>query len=69
MRQVQVHISLDVADDVTDDQILGWLPTVSAQVDEPVCSADKDGNEVTFAAEDVFIDCYVDGRVLTTIPA
>jgi hypothetical protein len=68
MRKVQVHISLDVADDVTDDQIRGWLPTVAAQVDEPVCDADASGNEVRFDAEDVFIDCYVDGRVLTTIP-
>lgn len=62
MRKVQLHISFDVADDVTDEQILGWLPSVAAQVDEPVSNYDPSGNEVTFDSEQVMLDLYVDGR-------
>lgn len=62
MKQVQVHISLNVPDDVTDEQLLGWLPSIAAQVDEPVSNYDGSGNEVRFDSTDVAMDLYVDGR-------
>lgn len=65
MRQVQLHISMSVADDVTDEQILGWLPSVAAQVDEPVSNYDGSGNEVRFDSEKVMLDLYVDGKNLS----
>lgn len=67
MRQVQVHISLDVEDDVTDQQLMDWQATVAAQVYEPVAGYDGSGNEQTFAASNVMLDLYVDSRALNTI--
>lgn len=67
MRQVQVHISLNVADDVTDEQLVGWLPSIAAQVDEPVSNYDGSGNEVSFESSDVMLDLYVDGRNLDCV--
>jgi hypothetical protein len=63
-REVQVHVSFKVADDVTDEQLLGFLPSIAAQVDEPVSNYDGSGNEVRFDSEHVMLDLYVDGKNL-----
>lgn len=68
MRQVQVHVSLEVDDDVTDEMIKSWLPSVWAQVEEPVYTGDESGNDGEFTASNVMLDLYIDGKPAQTVP-
>lgn len=62
MREVQATLMMNVPDDVTDEQIAGWMATVIPLAHEPVYGHDRDGNELTFPSSEVFSDLFIDGR-------
>lgn len=68
MRDVMVVVHMQVDDEVTDEMIDGWLPSVAAQVDEPVYCTDESGNDGQFTSHGVMLDLYIDGTAVKTVP-
>lgn len=69
-REVQVHLSFTVEDDVTDDMIKNWLPSVVCQAQEPEYDAPLEAGSsgfetIEFASSSVFADLYIDGKCHT----
>lgn len=64
-REIDLRFNLTVPPNVTDEQLLAWLPSVLAQVTEPVYGHDASGNERTFPATVNGTDLWADCRLLT----